>query len=213
MESYIGHLYSDWTANFSTEVKIAKTTQATGQDSLNGAEFFLGSVETSTGTVIAFGPDRFRHGNELDQEFMQYKLKAEYLLGDHTLKAGFEREEVDVDNLFAQNSEGTYAFRTIDDLRNQLAYRVSYANAITNDENDLRAIWGYNYNSVYVQDTWDIRDDLSLLFGLRYDTYESKGEIRENQNFIDRYGFSNTNDLRPVLRWIAKRVGVQQLFQ
>jgi len=195
LESYIGHLYSDWTPNFSTEVKIAKTTQASGADSLNGAEFFLGSVETSTGTVIAFGPDRFRHGNELDQEFMQYKLKAEYLLGDHTLKAGFEREEVDVDNLFAQNSEGTYAFASIDDLRNQLAYRVSYANAITNDENDLRAIWGYNYNSVYAQDTWDIRDDLSLLFGLRYDYYESKGEIRENQNFIDRYGFSNTNDL------------------
>jgi hypothetical protein len=195
LESYIGHLYSDWTPNFSTEVKIAKTTQATGADSLNGAEFFLGSVETSTGTVIAFGPDRFRHGNELDQEFMQYKLKAEYLLGDHTLKAGFEREEVDVDNLFAQNSEGTYAFASIDDLRNRIATDVSYNNAITNDENDLRAIWGYNYNSVYVQDTWDIRNDLSLLFGLRYDYYESKGEIRENQNFINRYGFSNTNDL------------------
>ncbi|WP_340692712.1 TonB-dependent receptor [Hyphomonas sp.] len=195
VETFIGHLYSDWTPNFSTEVKIAKTTQATGADSLNGAEFFLGSVETSTGTVIAFGPDRFRHGNELDQEFMQYKLKAEYLLGDHTLKAGFEREEVDVDNLFAQNSEGTYAFASIDDLRNRIATGVTYDNAITNDENDLRAIWGYNYNSVYVQDTWDIRDDLSLLFGLRYDYYESEGEIRENQNFINRYGFSNTNDL------------------
>jgi hypothetical protein len=195
VESFIGHLYSDWTPNFSTEIKIAQTTQATGQDSLNGAEFFLGSVETSTGTVIAFGPDRFRHGNELDQEFMQYKLKAEYLLGDHTLKAGIEREEVDVDNLFAQNSEGTYAFASIDDLRNRIASDVTYNNAITNDENDLRAIWGYNYNSVYVQDTWDIRDDLSLLFGLRYDYYQSSGKIRENQNFIDRYGYSNTNDL------------------
>lgn len=195
VESYIGHLYSDWTPNFSTEIKIAQTTQATGQDSLNGAEFFLGSVETSTGTVIAFGPDRFRHGNELDQEFMQYKLKAEYLLGDHTLKAGFEREEVDVDNLFAQNSEGTYAFDSIDDLRNRNASGVTYNNAITNDENDLRAIWGYNFNSVYLQDSWDIRSDLNLMFGVRYDYYESKGEIRENQNFIDRYGFSNTNDL------------------
>jgi hypothetical protein len=195
VESFIGHLYSDWTPNFSTEVKIAKTTQATGADSLNGAEFFLGSVETSTGTVIAFGPDRFRHGNELDQEFLQYKVKAEYLLGDHTLKAGFEREEVDVDNLFAQNSEGTYAFASIDDLRNQIATDVSYANAITNDENDLRAIWGYNYNSIYLQDSWDIRNDLNLMFGIRYDYYQSEGKIRPNQNFQDRYGFSNTNDI------------------
>ncbi len=195
VESYIGHLYSDWTPNFSTELKIASTTQATGQDSLSGAEFFLGSVETSTGAVIAFGPDRFRHGNELDQDFMQYKLKAEYLYGDHTLTAGIEREEVDVDNLFAQNSEGTYRFASIDDLRNQIATGVTYDNAITNDENDLRAIWGYNYNSFYVQDSWDIRSDLNLMFGVRYDIYESEGQIRENQNFINRYGFSNTNDI------------------
>jgi hypothetical protein len=195
VESFIGHLYSDWTPNFSTELKIAKTTQATGADSLNGAEFFLGSVVTSTGTIIAFGPDRFRHGNELDQEFLQYKLKAEYRMGDHTFKAGIEREEVDVDNLFAQNSEGTYAFASIDDLRNQIATRVSYANAITNDENDLRAIWGYNYNSAYVQDSWDIRDDLNLMFGVRYDYYQSEGSIRPNQNFFDRYGYYNTNDI------------------
>jgi len=195
IESYIGHLYSDWTANFSTEVKLAFTDQATGQDSLNGAEFFLGSVPVASGEVIAFGPDRFRHGNELDQQFMTFKVKAEYLYGDHTFKVGYEREEVDVDNLFAQNSEGTYAFDSIDDLEAGIASALLYDNAITNDENDLRAIWGYNFNSIYAQDTWSLRDDLTVDLGLRYDFYESEGTIRENQNFIDRYGFSNTNDV------------------
>lgn len=195
VESFIGHLYSDWTSNFSTEFKVSSTTQATGQDSLSGAEFPVFSIETSTGTSIAVGPDRFRHGNELDQEFMQYKLKAEYVMGDHTFKAGYEREEVDVNNLFAQNAEGTYAFASIADLRNQIATGVLYDNAITNDENDLRAKWGYNYNSVYLQDSWDARPDLALQFGVRYDFYESEGQIRENQNFVGRYGYSNTNDL------------------
>ena len=194
VESFIGHVYSDWTPNFSTELKIAKTTQSTGQDSLLGAETPLVSVATS-GDVIAFGPDRFRHGNELDQEFMQYKAKAEYLYGNHTLKAGFEREEVDADNLFAQNSEGTYAYNSISDFQNNLVAGVTYDNAISNDENDLRAIWGYNYNSLYAQDTWDVRDDLSLVFGLRYDWYESEGAVRENTNFENRYGFKNTNDV------------------
>ena len=195
IESYIGHLFSDWTPNFSTEVKLAFTDQATGQDSLNGAEFFLGSVPVASGDVIAFGPDRFRHGNELDQEFMNFKVKAEYLYGDHTFKAGYEREEVDVDNLFAQNSEGTYQFDSIADLEAGIASGLLYDNAITNDENDLRAIWGYNFNSVYVQDTWDFRSDLSLEFGLRYDFYESEGEIRENANFLARNGFTNTDDI------------------
>ncbi|MEM1087721.1 MAG: TonB-dependent receptor [Pseudomonadota bacterium] len=195
VEAYIGHLFSDWTPNFSTEVKIAMTDQATGQDSLNGAEFFLGSVVTSTGTAISFGPDRFRHGNSLDQEFLNLKLKGTYLLDDHALTFGYEREEVDVNNLFAQNAEGTYAFASIDDLEAALATELDYDNAITNDENDLRAIWGYNYNSLYLQDTWDVSNDLTLQFGLRYDFYESEGEIRENANFFTRNGFSNTNDL------------------
>ncbi|MCI4646353.1 MAG: TonB-dependent receptor plug domain-containing protein, partial [Hyphomonadaceae bacterium] len=232
VEAYVGHLFSDWTENFSTEVKLAITDQATGQNSLNGAEFpsfatrlndadnffDFGDPDDSDDDTevdpngddayLVIGPDRFRHGNELDQEFINFKIKGEYVWGDHIFKAGYEREEVDVDNLFAQNSEGSYAFdpvfdpvtgalvtQGIDNLANATATGLLYNNAVTNDENDLRAIWGYNFNSLYVQDIWDIRPDLSLQFGLRYDFYESEGEIRENQNFVDRYGFSNTGDI------------------
>ena len=37
--------------------------------------------------------------------------------------------------------------------------------------------------------------DLTLDFGIRYDRYGSNGSIRENQNFVDRYGYSNANDV------------------
>ncbi len=199
IESFIGHFFSDWTSDFSTEVKIARTTQATGQNSLNGAEFpnFGVFIREFQGDdyFLSIGPDRFRHGNELDQEFMQYKFVAEYAMGDHILKAGYEREEVDVNNLFAQNSEGSYYFASLDDLRNALASEVSYDNAVTNDENDLRAIWGYNYNALYIQDSWDVNADLIIDAGIRYDWYESEGSIRQNDNFVNRYGYSNTNDI------------------
>ena len=213
VNSYIGHIFSDWTDNFSTEVKLAYTDQKTGQNSLNGAEFFLGSVGTPGvdgvyGTDddedIAFGPDRFRHGNSLDQEFLTMKFKGEYFAGDHTLKFGFEREEVNVNNLFAQNSEGSYYFATLDDLANRTSTGLLYQNAVTNDENDLRAIWGYNYNSVYAQDSWNVTSNLTVDLGLRYDFYESEGEIRENANFVDRYGFSNTNDLQGEGVWLPR---------
>ncbi|MEM9937281.1 MAG: TonB-dependent receptor [Pseudomonadota bacterium] len=196
VESYIGHLFSDWTPNFSTEFKVAFTEQATGQDSLNGAEFFLGSVPTtSSGEIVAFGPDRFRHANDLDQEFFDLKIKGEYILGDHTLKAGYERQEVDVNNLFVQNAEGTYAFASVADLGNALATELEYDNAVTNDENDARAIWGFNINSLYIQDTYNFLPNLTFDLGVRYDWYESEGEIRENANFLQRNGFSNTGDI------------------
>lgn len=215
VESFIGHVFSDWTANFSTQVKIASTTQATGQDSLSGNEFpnfavFLREVDGDE-NYLTIGPDRFRHGNELDQDFMQYKFVAEYSVGDHILKAGYEREEVDVNNLFAQNSEGSYVFDSIDDLRNATASGLLYNNAVTNNENDLRAIWGYNSNSLYIQDSWDVNGYLTIDAGLRYDWYESEGQIRENQNFVDRYGYSNANDIdgldvilpRVSFKWLA----------
>lgn len=199
VESVILHVFSDWTPNLSTQLKIARTDQATGQNSLNGAEFpsfavFLREVDGEENYLIG-GPDRFRHGNSLDQEFFQIKAVAEYVTGDHLIKVGFEREEVDVNNLFAQNSEGSYVFDSIDDLRNATASGLLYNNAITNNENDLRAIWGYDYNSVYAQNTWDVSSELTVDFGVRYDWYGTSGSIRENQNFVNRYGFSNANDI------------------
>lgn len=200
VESYIGHLFSDWTPNFSTQFKIASTSQATGQDSLNGAEFPSFAVFLRTGAdgddnYLVIGPDRFRHGNQLDQDFFQIKGVAEYATGDHVFKVGFEREEVDVDNLFAQNSEGSYVFDSVADLQNATASGLLYNNAVTNDENDLRAIWGYDYNALYIQDTWNVKPNLTVDLGLRYDFYGSDGQIRENQNFINRYGYSNTGDI------------------
>ena len=199
IETFTGHLFSDWTPNFSTQLKIATTEQATGQNSLNGAEFpsfavFLREVDGDENYLV-IGPDRFRHGNSLNQEFFQVKAIAEYVTGNHLIKFGFEREEVDVNNLFAQNSEGSYVFDSTDDLRNATASGLLYDNAVTNNENDLRAIWGYESNSFYIQDTWDIADDLTLDFGIRYDRYGSNGSIRENQNFVDNYGYSNANDI------------------
>lgn len=200
VESYIGHLFSDWTPNFSTQFKIASTSQATGQDSLNGAEFPSFAVFLRTGAdgddnYLVIGPDRFRHGNQLDQDFFQIKGVAEYTMDDHVFKAGFEREEVDVNNLFAQNSEGSYVFDSVADLQNATASGLLYNNATTNDENDLRAIWGYDYNALYIQDTWNVKPNLTVDLGLRYDFYGSDGEIRENQNFVNRYGYSNTGDI------------------
>jgi len=215
VETFIGHLFSDWTPAFSTDFKISNTTQATGQNSLNGAEFpsfavFLREVDGDENYLV-IGPDRFRHGNELDQEFFQIKFVGNYVYGDHIFKAGYEREDVDVNNLFAQNSEGSYVFDSLTDLANATASGLLYNNAISNDENDLRAIWGYTYHALYAQDSWEVNGDLSVEYGLRYDTYESNGVIRENQNFINRHGFTNTMDIdglnvllpRASFKWLA----------
>lgn len=201
--SYIAHVYSDWTPNLSTEFKFALTDQVTGQISLGGTDFPLFTVgvfqvENGVNTHkanVSLGPDRYRHGNSLAQDFTQIKAKAEYVHENHVIKVGFEREAVNVNNLFAPASEGMYYFTNLEALRNRQASAIHYENAISNNENDRRANWGYDYNSLFVQDTWDVSNEFTLLYGFRYDFYGVNGTIRENARFKERHGYTNTIDI------------------
>lgn len=199
-DAYAVQIFSDWTDVFSTEFKVAYTEQATGQEPLGGSDIALFEVATRVdgngrpdGT-ISIGPDFFRHGNELSNELLQIKAAASYELGDHLIKVGYEREEQDVFNLFAPGSEGIYTFNSIADFQNQIADTLFYQNAITNDENDAAASFGFATDSLYIQDTWNATDKLTVIAGLRYDRYSTDTAITENPQFEARYGFKNTTD-------------------
>ena len=192
--SYAVQLVSDWTDNFSTEVKVAYSEQITGQISLGGSDFALMEIETDEGSV-AIGPDYFRHGNELENELLQMKAVGTYVLGDHVIKGGIEFEQQDIYNLFVPGSEGTYAFDSIADFEAGTASELFYNNAITNDETDGAANWDFNVLSLYIQDEWALNDKLTLIGGLRYESYTASDNITENPNFVARYGFSNTATL------------------
>lgn len=192
--AYAAQVFSDWTDNFSTEVKIAYSEQVTGQNSLGGSDFANFEVETDEGT-ISIGPDFFRTANELENELWQFKAAGTYVMGAHTLKAGFERESQEVFNLFVPGSEGSYVFDSIADFAAGTASELFYQNAVTNDENDGAASFGFAVNSIYVQDVWEATNQLTVTAGLRYDTYTSDDEITENASFTSRYGFSNTSSI------------------
>jgi hypothetical protein len=192
--AYAGQIFSDWTDRFSTEVKVAYSEQITGQVSLASSEVANFEISTPEGT-ISIGPDFFRHANELENELWQFKVKAEYDLGDHLLKFGYERDDQSTFNLFVPGSEGSYEFGSIADYQARTASTLFYQNAISNDENDGAASWGFAVNSLYAQDTWQVTDDLTVTGGIRFDWYESDGEIVENQNFVNRYGFTNSTDV------------------
>ena len=193
-DAYAVQVFSDWTDVFSTELKVAYTEQATGQVPLGGGDIALFEVSTPEGS-ISIGPDFFRHGNELSNELLQIKAAASYELGDHLIKVGYEREDQEVFNLFTPGSEGVYTFNSIADFQNQTAATLFYQNAVTNDENDGAASFGFSTDSLYIQDTWNATDKLTVIAGLRYDRYSADTAITENPNFEARYGFKNTADI------------------
>ncbi len=61
---------------------------------------------TVSGRTIFLGCDDSRHANDLNYTVLDIKAGAHYVLGDHTLSFGAERQTYDVFNVFVQNAEG-----------------------------------------------------------------------------------------------------------
>jgi hypothetical protein len=197
------HLFSNWTDNFSTELKLGFKEVERRDRSVDGSanEF---SIKAPGGGIILAGGDRFRHGNELDNETDAFRIKGDLVLGDHLLTAGFEQESKTVRNRFLPFSKGQYLFCSIDDLElRQLSFDfatgdcgfVLYGNSNTGIASEADANFTLDVNSFYIQDEWTPNDELSVTFGIRYDKLSNDDQIVDNPNFLARNGFSNGENL------------------
>ncbi|MBL8642385.1 MAG: TonB-dependent receptor [Rhodospirillaceae bacterium] len=199
VDSVSGQWFSDWTDEFKTEVKVGYKKQTADPTPLGNAAFAEMQVVipasangTTTPGLLSFGPDRSRHFNSLSNELWTMKLKGDYLIGDHTVTGGVEREMLDVFNAFLQDAKGTYVFNSIADFQARNAQTLVYQNAISGNINDAAGLFKYNVTSAYLQDAWEVNDDLTLTGGLRYERYSSNSVPALNNRFVARYGFANT---------------------
>ena len=195
METASLQLFSDWNEYFSTEVKLARKEVDTAQVSLFGTDFGEMIIQTPSGGQMFIGSDEFRHANELTNDVDSIKLKGNFFLGDHTIMVGYEREMLDIFNVFVPRSQGQWRFASIDDFEAQVATSLSYGNAFTNDAADGAATFGYDVDSVYFQDEWQATPDLKFQAGVRMDIFSGDDVPLLNTNFAGRYGFNNQQTL------------------
>ncbi|SFR58181.1 Carboxypeptidase regulatory-like domain-containing protein [Pseudidiomarina maritima] len=216
LTSYVGEFYSNWTDNFSTEVRAGYQKVDNRQVTLGPKDFGEVQIETrfdhdndgiEDSATVFLGADDSRQANKLYYDTRYIKLAGNYFMGDHVITAGFEREELDVYNLFVQQSRGgeyrifipdgsTDPNAAIDLFRQGIVDRIYYGSAAgTNNPEDAAGAFQYEINTLYVQDEYYMYEqDLTLTYGLRYDWYTSDDLPRENQNFIDLYGYSNATN-------------------
>ncbi|MCH8500649.1 MAG: TonB-dependent receptor [Aliidiomarina sp.] len=211
MDNFALQVYSNWTNNFSTEFKASVKDVATGQDPMLGRNFGQVQVrftadENPAGNAgqINIGPDRSRHANSLETTTTELQLHGEYLWGAHQTQFGIEHQTIDVFNEFVQDALGSFVFLSLADFENRFASTINYENAFTNNVADAAANFEYGSTSLYIQDTWDVNWDLTLSFGLRYERFSSSDRPAFNQNFFDRYGFSNENNMDGLDLWLPR---------
>lgn len=226
---YSGRLYSQWTDNFSTELRYSRSKVTDRQDPIGGGEAQSDNPITriivgvddgagNRGQVLA-GPGFSRGANDLRTQIDAYRAVAKLDAGAHQLKVGFEMNRADLFNLFVQNATGTLYFKNIADLRagllspgsttNPTATQIANGTAVgaegnftaTGDIRDAAAAFKRTTYSIFAQDDWEITDRLNAVVGVRADWY-SGGQPKANALFQQRYGFSNTtgfSNLDPIV--------------
>ena len=201
---------ANWNDNLTTEVRISAIELDNRQNNIGDTDF--GEVQVRTfgpngdRATVYLGADDSRHSNDLNWDTLGFKITAAYTLGEHTISGGWERDDLEVFNLFVQETEGEFEFEALCDAGNPDGCidqfeagqpdDITYENAApSNNPNDAAAEWGYAINSLYIQDEFPLLGgDMIVVAGLRYDWYTSSDLPRENQFFFDRNGFTNADN-------------------
>ncbi|GGO05242.1 Oar protein [Iodidimonas muriae] len=203
-ESYSARVFSNWTDNFSTEIRASRIDITDIQGPVGGGEAqdatpiprieILNVVNPANGASgsIVSGPGFSRSANDLKVQTDQLKFKANYLWGDHYFTAGYELDQLDVFNLFAQDATGTITFDGLENFQAGIARNISGSGSFTGDINDAAAEFSRSIHTLYVQDEWEALNGLTLQFGLRYDWYASSDRPLRNPKFEEKFGFDNT---------------------
>ncbi len=212
LTTYSTQLFSDWTENFVTEIRVGYAELKNGQTPFTSdpsfGDFLIHDVVPGIGVYL--GADQYRQANILEYDTTSLKFAGTYFLNDHEITGGFEYEAVDVFNLFVPGSQGRFEFASLEDFRNGLADRVRYAIPLSLDPNDGAASFTFENTTFYIQDRYTMTDDLTLTFGLRYDNWSSDDIPTANANFEQRYGFTNAE--APDMDLLQPRLGFNYTY-
>lgn len=213
--NHFGILQSNnqWSDNFSTVLRVSYADYVRLQVPIGGnRDFgqFLVCLDPTNPTVapgnsasqcspgqqrLQFGPDISRQANELDSQSLAIEFAATLKANNHTLKFIAERRRQDVRNLFAQRVSGAWYFDSIADLQAQRANSLDIAVPLRGGIDTVTADFQNNSWTFGLSDTIDVTDTLTLVAGVRYDLFDSPDRPFFNQDFLNRFGFTNTSTL------------------
>ena len=186
-------LYSDWSDRLSTKFKYT-TYEMEEDDASYGDDFFPEMNIRVGGDNVFLGGDRYRGANLINVESEFLTFKADYDNDDHVYTFGYESDNSDVVNLFIARYNGEVRFDSFEDYQNGVWSRLRIHEPYAGHDavGTMAADFEVEKTSLYIQDKWFVNNDLTVMFGLRYDAVETPIAPAENVNFTKEYGFSNS---------------------
>jgi hypothetical protein len=210
-------LFSDWTDSFSTEAKVTHQTF----DQINGA--FVDNTEVLVnvpGGTIFIGEDDNRHENQINTDRIDASFAGIFYAGDHTIKGGFDYLRHDVFNLYGKTLHGEYIFADkngngtgMDEFAaGDYDRYVIRRPAAGYTEADTAAALVYSQVSPFLQDTWQVNDNLSLQYGVRVNIPKANKAPEVAPGFEETFGYPNNTQLGSDNKVILPRFSFNYSF-
>lgn len=191
--STVAQLNSVFGSNAFNEARLTYQTIKDRRGPANGIDFPWIEIEDAGGSLdtsrreFEVGTEPFSTKNSLDQDILEITNDFTWIKGDHTFVIGTHNELFTFENLFIQNAFGSYQYDNLDDFLNDFS-----------DQYDLTIIppgqpeaqkFDVNQYGFYFGDTWAVRSDLSLTYGLRVDVPFFPDDPTRNPFTEQTYGF------------------------
>lgn len=209
LETAVLRLSSQWTDNLSTEVFLGRQENVAIQETVGDPSF--GDFQINIGRdVVYLGADDSRQANGLNYDSNLIKFNLQYLTGNHVITAGFERDKLDIFNLFVQHSRGGEldffddsgfgGLSGIDKFEQGLPDRIFYGSGgVTNNANDAAANYSITQETLLLQDEYFFEDlGLTVVGGLRYERFSSDDRPAFNAAFTAANGIRNDANIDGV---------------
>ncbi|MEW6021069.1 MAG: TonB-dependent receptor [Pseudomonadota bacterium] len=202
IETAVAQVFSDWTPTFSTEFRaslrdydsVPKNSSRLPSIGLAFSGALPAGVPAGTSTstrYLNFGTEYARQLNVLGTKTMDYYGAANWIVGDHEIKGGFDYSTNKIYNAYLQNVFGSYTFGCDDTLnanicRNGTAAQIEAA-VLQNFRNgnptsytvqvaapgaslaDGISSFTMKNTGLFLQDTWTASKNLTVTYGVRVD--------------------------------------------
>ena len=151
-------------------------------DIMNGYTVENGTVTQDLTPYMSLGYELFTHNNRVQNKILTVNDNFTYYLGDHKLMAGFKFEHQMANNSYMRNGTGYYRYRSLDDFLSGAAPESMALSYGYNGEQNPNAQVAFNQYGWYVQDEWNVLENLKLTGGIRFDllTFDSDDLMRNN---------------------------------
>ncbi len=200
--TYRGHFFENFTVS-AMWGEIKTEYQADPEDVTTCPTIIDLRTDQSGGTIVGCGPGGAYGPNNDTNE--QIRLDLEWALGDHVLRAGYDQQTRDSINITQPVGGHQWSYRTVapggsfqttaGTFTNNTAADINYARDRIFDNAGLGGQFSSDLTAYYLEDEWQLNDNLVLYLGIRKDQLSNSGVTGVkfadfDQEWAPRIGFS-----------------------